>query len=34
MAILSNEIPFESALEADKKFDQREERWIKVEFRL
>jgi threonine dehydrogenase-like Zn-dependent dehydrogenase len=34
LAVLSHEMPFESALEAYKKFDQREEGWIKVELRL
>jgi threonine dehydrogenase-like Zn-dependent dehydrogenase len=33
MAVLSHEIPIESALEAYKKFDRREEGWIKVELR-
>ena len=33
MAVLSHEMPIESALEAYKKFDRREEGWIKVELR-
>lgn len=31
LPVLSHEMPFESALEAYKKFDQRDEGWIKVE---